>query len=145
MEAFPHHYTVTAHSDAQASTVSVTSAGLTSLSTDAPAEFGGPGDQWSPETLVMAAVADCFVLSFRAISRASKVDWSSISCEATGTLDRVDRKTLFTEIGLNVSVTAPSGADREKLMRMLEKSEESCLITNSMTANVSLVTDVQIG
>lgn len=145
MEAFPHHYTVTAHSNTQTSAVSVTSAGLANLSTDAPAEFGGPGDQWSPETLVMAAVADCFVLSFRAISRASKVDWSSISCEATGTLDRVDRKTLFTEIGLNVSVTAPSGADREKLMRMLEKSEESCLITNSMTANVSLVTDVQIG
>lgn len=145
MEAFPHHYTVTAHSETQTSAVSVTSAGLTNLSTDAPAEFGGPGDQWSPETLVMAAVADCFVLSFRAISRASKVDWNSISCEATGTLDRVDRKTLFTEIGLNVSVTAPSGVDREKLMRMLEKSEESCLITNSMTANVSLITDVQIG
>ena len=145
MEAFPHHYTVIAHSDTQTSAVSVSSAGLANLSTDAPAEFGGPGDQWSPETLVMAAVADCFVLSFRAISRASKVDWSSISCEATGTLDRVDRKTLFTEIGLSVSVTAPSGVDREKLMRMLEKSEESCLITNSMTANVSLVTDVQIG
>lgn len=145
MEAFPHHYTVTAHSETQTSAVSVTSAGLTSLSTDAPAEFGGPGDQWSPETLVMAAVADCFVLSFRAISRASKVDWSSISCEATGTLDRVDRKTLFTEIELTVNVAAPSGVDREKLMRMLEKSEESCLITNSMTANVSLVTDVQIG
>jgi hypothetical protein len=45
MEAFPHHYTVTAHSNTQTSAVSVTSAGLANLSTDAPAEFGGPGDQ----------------------------------------------------------------------------------------------------
>jgi len=92
----------------------------------------------------MAAVADCFVLGFRAISRASHVDWLNISCEATGTLDRVDRKTQFTAIELKVSVTAPDSVDSEKLMRLLQKSEESCLITNSMTAKVSMVTDLHI-
>lgn len=145
MDAFPHHYTVTASSIAQTSDVTVAGNGLSNLRTDAPAEFGGPGDQWSPETLIMAAVADCFVLSFRAISRASQVAWHSITCEATGTLDRIDRKTQFTAIKLNVSVMAPEGVDAEKLRRILEKSEDSCLITNSMTASVSLVTELHIG
>lgn len=145
MDAFPHHYTATANSDTQRSSVTVVSSGLSPLSTDAPAEFGGPGDQWSPETLVMAAVADCFVLSFRAIARASNIDWHTIRCEATGTLDRLERKMQFTAIELNVSVTAPNGVDSEKLLRALHKSEDSCLITNSMTASVSLVTDLHIG
>jgi organic hydroperoxide reductase OsmC/OhrA len=145
MDAFPHHYTVTANGNASESQVSVSRDGLQDIMTDAPAAFGGPGDKWSPEDLIMAAVADCFVLSFRAISQASKVEWTAISCKATGTLDRVDRKNLFTAIELHVSLSAPEGSQEDKLARLLQKSEESCLITNSMTAPISLATDIRIG
>ena len=143
MDAFPHHYVVTANADAGNSSVAVNSSGLTTLSTDAPAEFGGPGDAWSPETLLMAAVADCFILSFRAIAHASKVQWQSIDCEATGTLDRVERTNKFTQVNLNVSVNVGQETDEEKLLKVLHKAEDSCLITNSMTAGVSLNTNIQ--
>jgi hypothetical protein len=33
-----------------------------------PREFDGRGNQWSPESLLAAALADCFVLSFRAVA-----------------------------------------------------------------------------
>ena len=145
MDAFPHHYTVTANGSATTSHVMVSSAGVSDITTDAPAEFGGPGDQWSPEALIMAAVADCFILTFRAVSRASKVEWESITCEATGTLDRVERKTQFTEIALKVSVKALGEVSVEQVERVLHKSEEGCLITNSMTASVSLTADVKVG
>ena len=144
MDAFPHHYTVTATGSNQDSHITVSSAGLTDIATDAPAEFGGPGDQWSPEALIMAAVADCFILTFRAISSASKLEWESIHCEATGTLDRVERITKFTEIALKVSITASGDARPEQVERILHKAEEGCLITNSMTATVSLNTDISI-
>lgn len=140
MEALPHHYTVSAHGNASESHVAIRSSGVVDITTDAPAEFGGPGDQWSPEGLIMAAVADCFVLSFRAIARASNVEWMTIHCEATGTLDRVDRKNQFTEITLKVTVTG--NEDPGKLDRALHKAEESCLITNSMTATVTLNTEI---
>ncbi len=141
MEALPHHYTVNAQGAAGDSHVIVSSNGVVDITTDAPAEFGGPGDQWSPEALIMAAVADCFILSFRGISRASKVEWQAIQCVATGTLDRIDRKNQFTEIALDVVVT--STEDASKLERVLHKSEESCLITNSMTASVTLNTTIK--
>src|SRR4051812_31810417 len=66
------------------------------LASASPAEFDGPGDRWSPETLLVGAVGDCFVLTFRAIARASKVAWTALECEVIGTLDRVDRVTQFT-------------------------------------------------
>ena len=145
MDAFPHHYTVTANGTSETSLIGVSSAGVPNILTDAPAEFGGPGDQWSPEALLMAAVADCFILTFRAVSRASKVSWDSITCEATGTLDRIERKTQFTEIELKVSVKTSADVSEEQLTRVLHKSEEGCLITNSLTASVTLVTDLHIG
>ena len=70
MEELPHHYIVSSSASSEGS-VLVEAVGLPSLETAPPAEFGGPGDKWSPESLLVAAVADCFILTFRAIARAS--------------------------------------------------------------------------
>lgn len=138
MQDFPHHYTVTSNANTTDSRIAVSCAPFGDIITDAPAEFGGPGDQWTPEALMMAAVADCFALTFRAIARASKFEWSALQCAATGTLERPERATLFTAISLKVTLTVPAGTDPAKAERLLHKSEEGCLITNSMTAPVSL-------
>mgnify|MGYP003339189807 CR=1 FL=1 len=47
-------------------------------------------------SLLCAAVADCFVLSFRAVARASKLDWTHLDCHVEGTLDRAEGTTRFT-------------------------------------------------
>ena len=144
MEPFPHHYTVTASGDKADSHITVTASGLPDLTTNAPAEFGGPGNQWSPESLFMAAVADCFVLTFRAIAQGSRLQWDQIRCQATGTLDRVDRKPQFTEIQLHITVTPQGDISTERVQRILEKAEDGCLITNSLNATVSMTSDIQL-
>ncbi len=142
MDALPHRYTTIAKGASETSTVTVSAQGVPDISTDAPAEFGGPGNVWSPEGLLMAAVADCFILTFRAISAASKVAWHAIECQATGTLDRVERQTLFTAIELQVSVTAAADVNEGMLERLLHKAEEACLITNSLSAPITLSTSI---
>ena len=142
MHDFPHHYRCLATANATQSVVQVASNGLANLTTDAPKEFGGPGDQWSPEALLVAAVADCFVLTFRAIAAPSRVTWHAIDCEATGTLERVDRTPQFTEIRLAVRISVPSDMEEERITRVLQKAENSCLITNSLTATVHLDVDI---
>jgi organic hydroperoxide reductase OsmC/OhrA len=143
MKSLPHHYAVAASSGAKGN-VDLTSPGLTPIDSAPPAEFGGPGDRWSPETLLVAAVADCFILTFRAIARASKLDWSALSCDVDGVLDRVDNVARFTEFRLRVVLDAPPGTDEQKALRLLEKSERSCLITNSLTAENHLDAEVRI-
>jgi organic hydroperoxide reductase OsmC/OhrA len=142
MQNFPHHYAVSATAAAEQN-VELASPGLPVLESAPPAEFGGPGDQWSPETLLVAAVADCFILSFRAIARMSKLDWVSLSCDTSGTLDRVERVNKFTEFQLKVVLTCPQGTDEQKALRLLEKAEQICLITNSLSAESHLDAEVQ--
>ena len=48
---------------------------LPDLETAPPPEFDGPGGLWSPENLLCAAVADCFILTFRAIASFSRLSW----------------------------------------------------------------------
>jgi peroxiredoxin-like protein len=137
VQDYPHHYVVAA-SSATDSNVVLRSPGLESLKSAGPAEFGGPGDLWSPETMLVASVADCFILTFKAIARASKFEWLSLTCDAVGDLDKVGRKTQFTGFKLRVTLEVPEGAPEDKAQRLLEKAEKSCLITNSLKANSHL-------
>lgn len=143
MQPLPHHYAVVAASGAEGE-VELSSDGLPALASAAPAEFGGPGGRWSPETLLVAAVADCFVLTFRAIARASKVSWLSLRCEVEGTLDRVERATQFTGFVVRASLKLPAGANEEQAVRLLERAEHSCLITNSLKGASRLEATVEV-
>jgi hypothetical protein len=59
MQPFPHHSSVAARAAAQGD-VTLTGDRLPAIPPAPPMEFGGPGDRWSPETLMVAAVADLF-------------------------------------------------------------------------------------
>jgi peroxiredoxin-like protein len=144
MHDFPHRYQVSAAART-AGTVVLSSSGIPDLESNAPAEFDGPGDQWSPETMLVAAVADCFVLSFRAIARASRLDWASLTCAVEGTLDRIERVTQFTKFDVTAELRVPAGTDESKAMRLLEKAEQACLITNSLKAGSHLDARVVVG
>jgi peroxiredoxin-like protein len=142
MEAFPHHYVVRGRGRV-AGDVELSGEQLPTLHSASPAQFDGPGDRWSPETLLVGAVADCFILTFRAIARASKLSWTSLRCEVTGTLDRVNRETQFTHFDLRARLTVPHGADAEQAQRALEKAERTCLISNSLKGSVHLVASIE--
>lgn len=142
MHGYPHHYLATASGGNEGSVV-VSGEGLPDLDTQSPPQFGGPEGVWSPETMLSATVANCFVLSFRAIARASKFEWTSLECKVDGVLDRPERTTYFTTFNIHVILKLPAGAKTEMAQRLLEKSEYICLITRSLKSEVVLTTDIQ--
>jgi len=137
MQDLPHHYQVSA-SAAPDGDVSLSANKLQILPSAPPLEFGGPGDRWSPETLLVAAVADCFILTFRAVARASKLSWVSLTCEVEGTLERSGGKTKFTQFKVNATLGVPQDTSEERAQRILEKAEAGCLVTNSLSAETHL-------
>jgi organic hydroperoxide reductase OsmC/OhrA len=143
MHPFPHHYPVRASAN-QDSNVRLTAPGIAAIQSAGPVEFGGPGDLWSPESLLCASVADCFVLSFRAVARAARLNWDDLACDVVGTLDRVDGQTRFTEFAVKATLRIDSAADEAKAGKLLQKAEHTCLITNSLTAESRLDYTIQI-
>ncbi len=143
MQDLPHHYHVNASAENEG-TVTLTADNLPQIVTAPPAEFGGPGDQWSPETLMVGAIADCFILTFRAIARASKLEWINLECSAEAVLDRVERVTRFTAVTVRATLTVAADTDVDKARRLLEKSEEVCLVTQSILATTHLEADVVV-
>lgn len=141
MHPYPHTYAASAAAQAEGE-VTLSSTGLADLPSMPPPEFDGPGGYWSPETLLTAAVADCFVLSFRAVSRASKFDWSGLSVSVEAVLERVDGVTRFTRFTTRARLAVAAGMDAGRARTLLEKAEKVCLITNSLSAESHLETEV---
>ena len=143
MNEFPHHYAVGTRVAGPTGTVTLTSADLPDLATAPPTEFDGPGDHWSPETLLVGAVCDCFVLGFKAVASASRLEWTDLAVEVVGTLDRIDRKMRFTHFTITAELVVPKGHEI-RAPRILQKAEEVCLITNSLSAHVQLESKVAV-
>lgn len=142
MHPYPHTYAVSGRASALG-TVATSSDGLPALAVAPPIQFDGPGNLWSPETLLCAAVADCLILTFRAVSRASKFEWLSIDCHVNGTLERAGGVSRFTRFHSEVLLTLPPGGDEATARRLVEKSEHGCLISNSLNATREVRVQVQ--
>jgi organic hydroperoxide reductase OsmC/OhrA len=143
MDAFPHTYTVSA-SGGSAGNLKTGAEGIPGLVVAAPAAFDGPGDQWSPEDLLMASIANCLILSFKAIAGASRLEWLEIHCESSGLLDKVERQLRFTSVSSRVRLVVPSADTVDKATRLLEKAESNCIIMNSLNIEGTLECDVVV-
>ena len=93
---------------------------------------------WSPEHLFTAAVSSCLMTTFLAIAEYSKLEYLDFKCSAKGILEKVDNQFMMTEVILEPVVTVENEKDVQRALRVLEKSEKSCLITNSVKAKVTM-------
>ena len=141
MQPLPHVYSVAAAGSAEGS-VSLAAAGLPQLASAPPPQFAGPGDQWSPESLLTAAVASCFILTFRSIARASRLQWTHLECNVDATLERLDGVMQFTRVVTRATLTVPAGTSTVLCERALNKAEEGCLITNSLRGKRELQMEI---
>jgi len=141
MHPYPHHYTVLA-TGTPTGVTELSADGVPPLQAAAPPQFDGPDGLWSPEMLLSAAVADCFVLSFRALARARGLAWRRLSCSVEGQLERLEGQSRFTRFALLAKLAIDSAADRPRAQALLEQAEHGCLVANSLRAERVLRTEI---
>jgi organic hydroperoxide reductase OsmC/OhrA len=141
MRPLPHRYVVrltagpTGYAD-------VLAGDRPALRTAPPVEYDGPGDAWSPEHLLLAAVQGCFLFTLRAVARVSKVDFVSLEVETGGTVDRQNGVTRFTEIVVRPTLIVPAGTDRTRALGVLRKAEKACLVSASLATPIRLEPEI---
>ncbi|MEI8111934.1 MAG: OsmC family protein [Chitinophagia bacterium] len=85
-----------------------------------------------------AAVRSCFMTPFLSVAENSKLVFTHVSCQSKGKLDFVEGKYKITEVILETVVTIRDAQDRERALRVLQKSEAACLISNSIQSKVTM-------
>lgn len=111
----------------------------------APPEFHGEAGLWSPETLFLGAANTCFLTTFVAIAEFSKLELVEVEVAAEAHLERVPGQGYrFTEVVLRPVVTLASEADREKALRLLDKTEKSCIVARSLQTPVRVESTLHV-
>ncbi|HLG41290.1 MAG TPA: OsmC family protein [Chitinophagaceae bacterium] len=110
-----------------------------------PPEFPkGIEGVWSPEHLFAAAVNSCLMTTFLAIAENSKLEFVSLNSTAIGKLDKVDGKYMMTEVVLRPVLVIKDPEQQERAIRILEKSEKACLISNSIKSTIVFEPVIQV-
>lgn len=104
-----------------------------------PPEFpNGVPNIWSPEHFYAAAINSCFMTTFLAIAENSKVEFENFACSTEIKLELVERKYLITQASVFPKVKLVNPEQKERMLRVIEKTKENCLVTNSMKTEIIL-------
>ncbi|HXF76109.1 MAG TPA: OsmC family protein [Methylomirabilota bacterium] len=122
---------------------SVGASGLAPIEIGAPPEFDGRAGVWSPEHLFVAALNGCYMLTFLAVARFSRIEVRGFSSTATGKLEKTPSGTYqITEVVVKPRITLASAADLARMPRVLEKAKENCYISNSIKSAIKILPEV---
>jgi peroxiredoxin-like protein len=110
-----------------------------------PPEFPkGIAGSWSPEHLLVAAVNGCLMTTFLAIAENSKLEYRDFYSKAIGKLEVIEGKYLISEIELIPVVTIEDEQQQDRAIRILQKAEANCLISNSIKSTIIFKPSVKI-
>ncbi len=141
MATFPHVYKVRS-SGGPDGVLPVESDGLPTLETTAPPEFGGPEGYWSPETLLTGAVANCLILTFRALAAPRNFQWSKLDVSCTGEVNKTREGLRFTAFRIDARLTIGADTDEAQARALLDSAKKYCLITASLNAETELRAEI---
>jgi organic hydroperoxide reductase OsmC/OhrA len=108
------------------------------------AELGGLQGRWTPEQLLLCALAGCFTTTFHEVARAAKFEFTDLEVEIEGSVHRSRSAGCnFTEILLRPRLTVPSlgapwDAQREAGLNLLRKAKAVCMISRAITVPQTL-------
>ncbi len=110
------------------------------------AELGGLQGRWSPEQLLLCALAGCFTTTFHDVARAAKFEYTDLEVEVEGTVHRTRSAGCnFDEILLRPRLTVLSEDQREAGVSLLRKAKAQCMISRAITVPQTLETCVETG
>ena len=93
-----------------------------------PPALGGVEDRWTPEDLLLCAVASCFTTTFRAVAEHSRFEFTDLQVEVEGDISRTETGYNFGGVLVRANLTVPPSADHARALKLLHKAEGLCLV-----------------
>jgi organic hydroperoxide reductase OsmC/OhrA len=124
--------------------VIVSAPSVQALGIATPPEFGsGITGVWSPEDLLVAAVAACFELTFKAIVKRRELSVDAIDVHANGRVGHVPQQGLgFLAVELHVQIET-SAEDGAAVEAAAYRAHEHCIVGRALAVPVALSLDVR--
>jgi peroxiredoxin-like protein len=116
----------------------------TAIHFTAPPEFGGLEGRWTPEDLLLSAVASCYTTTFRALAEYSKFEYADLEIEVEGTIRKTDCGYAFNEIVIRPNLTISRAGEQTHALHLLQKAKSVCLVSRALSVEQKFEPRVQV-
>jgi organic hydroperoxide reductase OsmC/OhrA len=107
-------------------------------------EMGGLEGRWTPEQLLLCALAGCFTTTFHDVARAARFDYTDLEVEVEGSVRRNRNAGCnFSEILLRPRLTVPSENQCDAGLELLRRAKAVCMISRAITVPQTLEPTVE--
>src|SRR5271169_6128055 len=117
-----HKYQIRANSTVVRSGLAVAEGIESSIAFSAPPEFKGHAGNWTPEHLLVAAVASCYVSTFSGMAFNSNFEFFSLELETEGVLAEDRTGWRFREVVIRPRLTIARAEQKGLGSRLLHKA-----------------------
>ena len=110
----------------------------------APKEFGGLEGRWTPEELLLAALAGCFTTTLRSISGNDQFDFTDLQVEASGKICKSQFGYGFSEIVIRPTLKIACSEEQERALDLLNKAERLCLVSRAIDVPLRFEPQIEV-
>ncbi|WP_404455863.1 OsmC family protein [Oceanobacillus kapialis] len=113
-----------------------------------PKEMDGPGIGTNPDEMLLGAAATCYLITLAAMIERSDLPLKHMELESEGHVDVSNGVITYKKIVHKPTVFLdPTATDREleKLKKLVNKAEESCMISRAIKGNVAVELEPTLG
>ena len=121
------------------------SGGKPELRVASPPEFKGPEGIWTPEDLFVSAIEVCLMLTFVGIAEKRGLSFQRYESSAEGLLEWRETSYRFSRVVVRPRITVGSESSIATAREVIERAHKTCLVANSVSANVIVEPDVVVG
>jgi organic hydroperoxide reductase OsmC/OhrA len=139
-----HKYRVVAWWSSGRTGLAKTDAAPNAIHFTAPPEFGGLEGRWTPESLLLCAIAGCFTTTFRALAEYSKFEYADLEVQVEGTIKKMESGYAFTEIAIRPNLSISDEAEQARGIRLLEKTKGLCLVARALSVPQLFAPRIQV-
>jgi organic hydroperoxide reductase OsmC/OhrA len=111
----------------------------------APPAFGGLDGRWTPEDLLLCAIASCYTTTFRAIAENSKFEYIDLQVEVEGNTSKTETGYGFGAVLIRANLMVPQAEDEAIAVKLLQKAKGLCLVSRALAVEPSFEAHVQVG
>src|ERR1019366_4016074 len=83
-----------------------------------PPAFGGLEGRWTPEDLLLCALASCYTTTFQTLAEYSKFEYTDLQVEADGVISKGATGYSFGEVSIHANLTISQEEERAQAIKL---------------------------
>jgi organic hydroperoxide reductase OsmC/OhrA len=109
-----------------------------------PPAFGGLDGRWTPEDLLLCAVASCYTTTFQTLAENSTFEYTDLQVQVDADIRKAETGYAFAEVVIHAILTLSQAEEQARAIKLLHKAEGLCLVSRALSVKQKFEPLVQV-